>query len=349
MSLSSHTEPGRRRLGGPVAVAIVIAGGALLGALGIAPVRSQVLTLEAARTASAVSVDDPWAAVWDGAPSVEVPLSEQNLVLPFGGGAVDRVTVRAMYDESRLYLSMEWSDASREDAVNGVEQFSDAAALQFPSEIGATPPYTMGSAGQPVNIWQWKAVWQADIDSGFATSASRYPDTYVDLYPNADDPAFNTAEHVGNPLAQRTHASPVENLIAEGFGTLTSSEVQDVAGSGEWRDGAWRVVFARPLTTSADGLADFAEGRSTQAAFAVWDGASADRNGLKSIAQFIQLDVGQATDDGAPPTTDAPTAGPAPVSDDADIPWAVIALIVGVLIPLVAMVVVAARGKGSSA
>lgn len=349
MSLSSYADSGRRRIGGPVAVAIVIAGGALIGALGVAPVRSQLLTLEAARTSSPVPLDDPWDAVWDEAPSQNVPLSEQNLVLPFGGGTVDGVTVRALYDDSRIYLEMEWSDEGADDAVNGVEEFSDAAALQFPAVTGATPPYTMGTTDQPVNIWQWKAVWQADLDSGFATSALRYPNTYVDLYPNADDPSFNPAAHVGNPLAQRTHASPVENLIAEGFGTLTSSQVQDVAGSGEWRDGVWRVVFARPLATSAEGLADFAEGRSTQAAFAVWDGASGDRNGLKSIAQFIQLDVGQRTDDGAVSTTGAPTAAPTPGSEESDIPWAVIALIAAAVIPMLAMIVVAARGKGSSA
>src|SRR5690606_34813269 len=106
-------------------------------------------------------------------------------------------------------------DGEPNDAVNGHEEFSDAAAVQFPAAAAdALPPFTMGGTGTPVNIWQWKAVWQADIEGGFTTSRDRYPNTYVDDAPDADDPLYRPAAYVGNPLAQRDHDSPVENLIA---------------------------------------------------------------------------------------------------------------------------------------
>ncbi len=345
----SRAESTRSRVRGPAALFVVVTAGVLIGVLGIAPLRSQLVTLEAARTTAPVPADDPWSGVWDGAPAREVPLSVQNLVPPFGGGVVDGVVVRALFDDERIYLSLEWSDPAAEAEVNATEAFSDAAALQFPAIPGSTPPYTMGSEDEPVNIWQWKAVWQHDIDEGFATSATRYPDTYADVYPNADDPLFNPAGYVGNPLAQRTHASSVENLVAAGFGTLTSAAIQDVEGSGEWRDGTWRVVFGRPLQAAADGLAGFTPGSSTQVAFAVWDGGSGDRNGLKSIAQFIQLDVGPVV---APPPPEPPddTVVAAPAGDtETEIPWVVIAVVLAALLPVLAMVIAASRaGRGSA-
>jgi complex iron-sulfur molybdoenzyme family reductase subunit gamma len=270
-----------------IAIALVV------GALDVLPVRSQALRLEALRATSSVPLGDPWDAVWDEAPRQDVALSQQNIAPPFGGGTIDALVTRALHDGDRLYLLLEWDDEDLDDAVNGAAEFSDAIAVQFPAaSVDVLPPFTMGSPSAPVNIWQWRAVWQADIDSGFTTLQDRYPNTLVDFFPGADDPLFRTAQHVGNPLAQREHDSPIENLIAAGFGTLTHAEVQDVAGSGAWREGRWRALFARQLEPAAEDQASFAVGDSTNVAFAVWDGSSGDRNGQKSIATFIELAVG---------------------------------------------------------
>jgi hypothetical protein len=181
--------------------------------------------------------------------------------------------------------------------------FSDAAALQFPIADAATP-YTMGGPDLPVNIWQWKAVWQADIDSGFETAADRWPDTYVDDYQHPDDPLYRPAEGLGNLNAERDRATPIEDLIAEGFGTLTTAESQQVVGAGEWRDGRWRVLFSRALSPDDPQLATFGAGSATPVAFAVWDGGAGDRNGQKSIAQFIDVHfVEEATALEVPPET----------------------------------------------
>ena len=292
---------------GPLAVLLALAVAVAVGALDVVPVRSQALRLEALEASREVPLDDPWDAVWDGAPSQEVPLSVQNISPPFGGGTVSALTARALHDGDRLYLLLEWADGEVDDAVNGFEEFSDAAAVQFPSaSADGLPSYTMGGPGSPVNIWQWKAVWQADIERGFATSQTRYPDTYVDEYQNGDDPLYRTAEYVGNSLAQREHDSPVENLVAEGFGTLTHSDVQDVAGSGAWREGQWRALFARDLAPFDEAQAEFAVGRSTNVAFAVWDGGAGERNGVKSIAAFIELGVGEGS---APPAAGGSDGG----------------------------------------
>ena len=44
--------------------------------------------------------------------------------------------------------------------------------------------------------------------------------------------------------------SPVEDLTAAGYSTLTTQEEQDVLGRGVWQDKTWRVVFKRTLVNS---------------------------------------------------------------------------------------------------
>jgi hypothetical protein len=143
--------------------------------------------------------------------------------------------------------------------------------------------FCMGQADSHVNIWQWKADWQADIDRAYAGVAAANPDMHVDYYPQPDDPAFNPARAVGNPLATLERSTPIENLVAGGAGTLTTSDIQTVQGRGEWRDGRWRVLFVRRLSESGDGQAKFASGEGNDAAFAVWNGSAGDRDGQKSF------------------------------------------------------------------
>ena len=294
MRLLPDPLPRRAALVAAIAVAIVF------GALGLVPVRSQPLTLEAPRATDAIPVDDPWSPVWDTVPSLRVPLSAQNIAPPFGGGSIQGVTTRAQHDADRVYFLVEWSDTNPDVSVVGNLDFTDAAALQFPMTADATP-YTMGGPDLPVNIWQWKAVWQADIDSGFETSADRWPDAQVDYYQQADDPLYRPAEDLGNLNAQRDRTTPIEDLIAEGFGTLTTVDAQTVQGSGEWRDGRWRVVFARSIVGDDQQLTSFGVGSATPVAFALWDGGAGDRNGQKSIAQFIDVQfVEEASEAGVP-------------------------------------------------
>jgi len=267
---------------GAVALAVVV------GVLGLFPVRSQTLTLNASRTEEPIPHDDPWADIWEATTEEIVPLSAQNIAPPFGGGNVSSITTRALHDGESLYFLVEWDDDGADMSVAGSDLFSDAAALQFPIG-GVDAPYTMGGAGLPVNIWQWKAVWQADIESGFETIQDRLGNTYADAYQESDDPLFRTAEAAGNIVAQRDRTTPVEDLVAEGFGTLTTSDVQNVEGSGVWNNGQWRVLFIREFESADPELTSFEVGKATPVAFAVWNGEAGDRNGQKSIASFIEL------------------------------------------------------------
>jgi hypothetical protein len=283
----------RTRVSGPVLISAVVAV-ALIGAvLQPVPVASQVVTLEAGRASTTIPLDDLWAKVWDRVPSRDVPLSAQRVAIPFGGGTVSALTARALHDGQRLYVLVEWADREPNSRLDGGEAFSDSVALQFPASAdGSVPPFTMGMPGAPVNIWHWKAAWQADMESD--ALGPLYPNTYADLYPGRDEPVFRPAVVVGNPVAPVERTSPVENLIAEQFGSLTHANTQDVTGSGEWRNGRWRALFVRDLAPAEPGYARFEIGAETAIAFAVWDGGAGDRGGQKSIAPFIGLSISAA-------------------------------------------------------
>ena len=277
-------------------IGIVVAAGAvavLTSFLGVMPASSQAQIVQA-RAAASVPRDDPFAAFWNNVQPVDVALSAQNLTRPMGGISVAAVKLRAAHDGKRLYILSEWSDDTQDAAVDTTTSFTDAAAVEFPA-AGASrlPSFCMGDPGAGVNIWQWKAAWQHDVDSGFATNRARYAAMQVDEYPQDGDPLFQTGLAAGNPLSARKHESPVENLVAAQFGTLTDAGVQDVDGVGRWKDGRWRVLFVRSLD-GGEGTPAFAPGAKVNAAFAVWNGSDGQRDGMKSVSQFVDLEISGA-------------------------------------------------------
>jgi hypothetical protein len=50
-------------------------------------------------------------------------------------------------------------------------------------------------------------------------------------------------------MADFNRTRPVDEMIAEGFGTLTHKPDGIADGRGEWRDGRWHVVFVGQLQT----------------------------------------------------------------------------------------------------
>ena len=167
-----------------------------------------------------------------------------------------------------------------------VQDFQDAVALQF-SMNGNTPFLGMGDTNNPVDIWQWKAGWQQEVESHAPDMADQYPSMRVDTYFAT---SYRTAASAGNEAAL-PHRSPVENANARGFGTLTSQPPsgQNVSGKGIWRDGAWSVVFVRELKSREKDDVKFAVGKPAPVAFAVWDGQNRDRNGRKVVSNWHKL------------------------------------------------------------
>jgi hypothetical protein len=266
---------------------------------------SQGITLMAEFVADDLPTSDPGSELWELAPAVEVPLSAQQVAKPFlAESNVRSVTARALHDGNEIAFLVEWSDDTLNDQTIRTEDFRDAVAVQFPLVEGQ-PFVCMGQPGGEVNIWHWKADWQADLLARQDVETI-YPDMKVDFYQFANPAAgvlagpgdyedlnYLPALAAGNLFAAATRTSPVEDTFAGGFGGLTSQPAagQNVDGFGEWSGENWSVVLSRDLVSNDEFDASFESGTVYPMALAVWDGENDERNGRKSTSQWISLQL----------------------------------------------------------
>jgi hypothetical protein len=242
---------------------------------------------------------DPRSGAWDDAEAVLIPLSAQQIAQPFlEKTGVDELEVRALHDGKTVALRLEWADDSVDD-LDGIRRYHDAVAVQLPTKAAAAPPaLTMGAPGAAVHILQWRATWQRDIDSGGKTGLDQiYPEVIHDVMPDDVLPPevaqlYWVAREAGNPLAQVQRSTPVEEAVAEGFGSVTHLPSQTAQGRGVNEDGRWKVAISLPSARAVG--APLEPGSSWPIAFAVWLGSAENRGGRKHIANWQTLVLEQA-------------------------------------------------------
>ena len=175
---------------------------------------------------------------------------------------VKKVMVSVAQTETQIAVRLEWQDDSADNGIDQSRLYTDQAAIMFPLNSNKeVPPITMGGEGFPVNIWQWKAVRQVTADAAKKDSSATL--------------------------------SPVEDLNAEGFSTLTRQDEQNVFGKGLRTDKGWQVVFKRSLTNADEHDVQFTG--STPMAVAIWNGGNRETNGQKGLAGWILLQFGSGT------------------------------------------------------
>lgn len=231
---------------------------------------------------------EPMDPVWESLDPVRVPL---NPLWP-EPHQVYAVAVSAVTDGQRLAVLLQWRDELPQTSAIRVQDFQDAAALQF-SLTGRYGFVGMGDADNPVNLWQWKASWQGEAEGRVNDMHSVYNSMHVDAYFPTN---YNTALAAGNVLSQ-AHRSPVEDANARGFGSFQSQAMdqQNVSGKGLWHDGFWNVVFVRDLRSDHAEDVQFRADKAVPVAFAIWNGEQQDRNGRKMISNWYQLVLDSAT------------------------------------------------------
>jgi hypothetical protein len=266
---------------------------------------SQGLTLTAHYVQDPLPVTDPGSELWRKTRAVEIPLSAQQVTRPMLLETRTRsVTARFLHNNEQIAVLLEWSDLSEDDAMVRVHDFPDMAAIQFPLTDGQ-PFFCMGQSGGNVNIWLWKANWQADIVSR-SDVETYYPDMYVDMYSFTDpdrgnntspedyaDPNYLPGLQAGNLFSLPVRLTPVENLVAGGFGSLTTlpEHLQHIQGYGSWENGKWNVIFSSSLDLDTSGGVDLSPGKTYPVAFAVWDGSNYERGAQKSTSQWVSLEI----------------------------------------------------------
>jgi hypothetical protein len=249
-----------------------------------------------ARRSDAVPAGDPRDGAWDHAGETLLPLSPQQLATPkLAEATIADVRVAALHDGTTLGLRLSW--AMREPSeVSGVARFNDAAAVMLPAAGPAPPAIAMGDAKAPAHIVQWRASWQRDVDLETSQGVeAQFPDVIRDLDPDQLLPPevavlWSPARAVGNAMAAPTRATPVEELVAEGFGSTTTLAEQRAAGRGVHEDGRWWVAIAMPLARHS-GLGALAPGGTWPLAVAVWAGDAGNRGGRKHYSPFADMQL----------------------------------------------------------
>lgn len=239
---------------------------------------------------------DPNARAWDRAPEHVARLLLQDLVDPrLMTPSTPEVRVRALTNGAEVAFRLEWADPEVDDLPT-LGHFVDACAVQLPKVLAAEPPDPqMGHAGHAVEVTYWRADWQASVDGRGDTIRDIYPHASVDHYPFQAAPLepgsaaqkemamrYAPAEALGNRRAG-PRQSPVEDMIAEGPGTLAPAPAAASKGKGVRTRNGWTVVLLRPVPT---GLAPRAR---TQVAFAVWQGSKGEVGARKMRTGWIPL------------------------------------------------------------
>lgn len=243
----------------------------------------------------------PDAAAWNSAPIHTAQLLLQDLVEPrLMNASTPQVEVKSLNNGTEIAFRLEWRDPSVND-LPGPGRFLDGCAIQIPRTIEPNAPDPqMGSTGHPVEITFWRADWQASVNGRPDNIQALYPNATVDHYPfeaKSLEPGsaaqqemarrYAPAAAVGNRrVGPREFA--VEDLVAEGPGSLSPAPGSVSRGQGTRTEEGWTVVIKRPLP---QGLTPKVR---TQIAFAVWEGSAKEAGARKMRSGWIPLAVREA-------------------------------------------------------
>lgn len=263
--------------------------------------------IRVATTTGDLPATDPFSKQWTDAREVMVPMLVQDVAEPrLTEKGTETVSVRALRDGENIVFRLVWDDDGVDDLAD-TDRSVDGAAIQFPAigEAEGLPDAMMGEKGKPVSISLWRASWQRRADGGTHGIEALYPNAAIDHYP-ADavkdkegrerlGKLYEPPRAVGNPVAKETITTPVEDLTAEGFGTLRPDEAGASVGRGEHRDGKWYVVISRRLDIAPGAKTLIRPGQSTYVAIAVWNGSRDHRGSKKMRSVWIPLVIGEVS------------------------------------------------------
>lgn len=234
--------------------------------------------------------------VWNNAPTHGSKLILQDLVEPrLMESSTQEVRVQAITDGNEVAFRIEWLDETQNDVAKP-HNFIDGCAVQVPIKISeSVPAPQMGEKDKTVQISYWRADWQAIVDGRADEITSIYPNAKPDHYP------FQAESLEKNPQAQKDaglryaparamgnnrqgpRQQPVEDLIAEGPGTITPNPQSFSKGKGVRTDKGWAVVITRPLP---EGLS---KEKPSQVAFAIWEGSHGETGARKMRTGWVNL------------------------------------------------------------
>lgn len=252
--------------------------------------------------------DGPEDALWRDIPVYSAAMIPQDLVEPrLLAPSTPLVGVQAAHDGARVAFRLTWNDKTL-DETPGPALFSDAVAIQLPQRVQPDlPDPQMGNPGRPVEVTFWRASWQAAVAGRPDTIQSLYPGAIVDHYPfeapslpagSEEQKVFAARYAPAAALGARREGprdKPVEDLVAEGPGTLRPADRMTSDGAGHRTEAGWEVLIVRTLP---EGLA---AGARSQIAVAVWDGAQGEVGARKMRSAWVPLFIEPPANSGGAP------------------------------------------------
>jgi DMSO reductase family type II enzyme heme b subunit len=171
----------------------------------------------------------------------------------------DTITVRAIYNDSKVAVLLEWDDRTKSipgdelaEKIGDAPISEDGVAVQLPVVIPTEmekPYWGMGDASHPVNIWHWKS------------GTTQAPES-------------------------------VSLVNAKGFSDIEKRDAAEVGlqAKGSYDNGTWRVLFTRSLTTDTkEKDIQFEEGKFIPIAFAAWDGSNSEKGSKHTMTTWYWL------------------------------------------------------------
>lgn len=203
-------------------------------------------------------------------------LTAQQIVYPLSDPGAAELYYNVMHNGTHVAFYIRWSDPTMDMPMGDeLDTFPDAVAIQFPVNQGELPYICMGDTRNPVNIVMWKS------DKGAETlvSASGYGRGQVQRE------ALQMFEGKTRPI----HKAPPQDQIWY--------------SDAYYENGEWMVVLIRPLGSTSPLTPSLAPGSSTSVVFALWDGASNERAGLKKTSGWLTVELEQPAGQAAPGET----------------------------------------------
>jgi hypothetical protein len=238
----------------------------------------------------------PTDSAWNDAPEHTARMVPQDLVEPrLMTPSTVEVKVRSLLSGSDIAFRLEWEDSTKSD-LPGPTRMIDACAVQIPEKLEKNlPEPQMGQEGKRVQVTYWRADWQATIDGRGDTIRDIYPNAAIDHYPFEAKPLekgspdqkemalrYAPARALGN-LRSGPRTAPVEDLVANGPGTLAPGLSLGAQAKGIHAKTGWSVVISRKLP---EGLAP---NQRTHVALAVWQGSQQEAGARKMRTGWIPL------------------------------------------------------------
>ena len=156
-------------------------------------------------------------------------------------------------------------------------------------EIGAVGQVSVSSVHDG-SLLAFRLEWEDSEEDAELSDTTAFVDGAAVLLPSVPEaPAMTMGAPGAAVTAWYWRADDAGGLgrhvVAEGLGTTRTLDQELVRSRGEWKDGRWRVVLARPLRVeSAEPVVQLEVGAVTGFGVAVWEGSRGERAGIKAFS-----------------------------------------------------------------